>query len=52
MSFRAKSRLQRSRPRRRGQAFNPVALQKVISAGSFDFAQDDVAWKVVKLKNE
>ena len=31
---------------------NPVALRKVISAGSFDFAQDDVAWKLVKLKNE
>ena len=31
---------------------NPVAPQKVISAGSFDFAQDDVAWKSIKLKNE
>ena len=29
---------------------NPVSLWKVISAGSFDFAQDDVAWKLVKLK--
>ena len=46
------SRLQRSGPSPRGQAFNPVALRKVISAGSFDFAQDDVAWKLVKLKNE
>ena len=25
---------------------------KADSAGSFDFAQDDVAWKLVKLKNE
>ena len=31
---------------------DPVALQKVISAGSFDFAQDDVAWKLVKLEHE
>jgi len=45
-------RLQRSGPSPRGQAFNPVALRKVISAGSFDFAQDDVAWKLVKLKHE
>jgi hypothetical protein len=46
------SRLQRSGPSPRGQAFNPAAPRKVISAGSFDFAQDDVAWKLVKLKHE
>ena len=31
---------------------NPVAVRKADFLGSFDFAQDDVAWKLVKLKNE
>jgi hypothetical protein len=30
----------------------PLRDGKLTSAGSFDFAQDDVAWKLVKLKHE